>query len=313
MYGAGAIGGTLGARLFETGRDVILIARGAHGRAIASDGLSFGTSDGWRTLRIPVVEHPATLVFGADDVVVLAMKSQDTSAALDALAPLTNAGTHVVCAQNGVENERRTLRRYAHTHGMCVMMASVHLEPGVVHLHNPAFGASCDVGRVPAGHDDVDAAIAADLEAADIRSRACADVMARKYAKLISNLTNVLEAASGRASTGSDLGDRARNEAAAVFAAAGIVAARGPADVRATMQFSDVEGVTRPGGSTVQSLMRGVPSVEVDDLNGEIVLLGRLHHIPTPVNAMLQQLGRRLIADKTPAGSIPLAELERTV
>jgi len=313
LYGAGAIGGTLGARLFETGRDVVLVARGEHGRAIAANGLRFGSSTGWRMLRIPVVEHPSALTFGADDVVVLAMKSQDTANALDTLAPLTSADLPIVCAQNGVENERRTLRRYANVHGMCVMMASVYLEPGVVHLHNPEFGASCDVGRVPDGHDGVDTAIAADLEAAGIRSRACDDVMSRKYAKLVSNLTNVLEAASGRASTAGELANRARGEAAAVFAAAGIVAARGPADVRATMQFSDVEGVTRPGGSTVQSLLRGVPSVEVDDLNGEIVLLGRLHRVPTPVNAMLQQLGQRLVGEKTPAGSIPIAELERLV
>jgi 2-dehydropantoate 2-reductase len=311
IYGAGAIGGTLGARLFETGHDVVLVARGDHGRAIAANGLRFGSSTGWRMLRIPVVEHPAALTFGANDVVVLAMKSQDTSNALDTLAPLTPVDLPIVCAQNGVENERRTLRRYADVHGMCVMMASVYLEPGVVHLHNPEFGASCDVGRVPDGSDSVDAAIAADLEAAGIRSRACADVMSRKYAKLVSNLTNVLEAASGRASSAGELANRARSEAAAVFAAAGIVAARGPDDVRATMQFSDVEGVTRPGGSTVQSLLRGVPSVEVDDLNGEIVLLGRLHHVPTPVNVMLQQLGKRLVAEKIPAGSIPLTELER--
>jgi 2-dehydropantoate 2-reductase len=313
VYGAGAIGGTLGARLFETGHDVVLIARGEHGRAIAANGLRFGTSTGWRELRIPVVEHPSALTFGANDVVVLAMKSQDTTSALDALAPLTTADLPIVCAQNGVENERRALRRYANVHGMCVMMASVYLEPGVVHLHNPPFGASCDVGSVPDGHDALDDAIAAHLEAAGIRSRACDDVMARKYAKLISNLTNVLEAASGRAASSSELGNRARDEAAAVFAAAGIVATRGPHDIRASMQFSDVEGVSRPGGSTVQSLLRGVPSVESDDLNGEIVLLGRLHRVPTPVNAMLQALGKRLVAERTPAGSIPLAELERTL
>ena len=42
IYGAGAIGGTIGAGLFEAGRDVVLIARGDHGRAIKSGGLRFG-------------------------------------------------------------------------------------------------------------------------------------------------------------------------------------------------------------------------------------------------------------------------------
>ena len=45
IYGAGAIGGTLGACLFEAGREVVLIARGAHGRAIAEKGLRFGSPE----------------------------------------------------------------------------------------------------------------------------------------------------------------------------------------------------------------------------------------------------------------------------
>ncbi len=225
--------------------------------------------------------------------------------------PLTFAETHIVCAQNGVENERRTLRRFANTHGMCVKAAGVHLEPGVVHLHNPPFTASCDVGRVPAGHDGVDDALARDLEAARIRSTACDDIMARKYSKLVSNLTNVLEAAGGRAALASPLAELARDEAAAALAAAGIVASQKPADATATMRFVDVPGVARPGGSTMQSLIRGGHSLEVDDLNGEIVLLGRLHGVPTPVNVRLQALGKRLVEESIPAGSLSLDDLER--
>jgi 2-dehydropantoate 2-reductase len=313
LYGAGAIGGTLGAQLFELGRDVVLIARGDHGRAIAAGGLRFGTPAGWRTLRIPVVEHPGRLAFQADDVVVLSMKSQDTTNALEALAPLAGPDIAIVCAQNGVENERRALRRFANVHGMCVMMAGVYLEPGIVHMHNAPFGASCDLGRVPHGYDEVDTAFAADLEATGIRSRPTGEILARKYAKLISNLTNVLEAASGRAVAMGELGERARAEAVAVFAAAGIVAERGQTDPRTAMKFADVEGVERPGGSTTQSVARGATSLEVDDLNGEIVLLGRLHGIATPVNLMLQQIGLRLVAEKLPPGSIPVADLERAV
>jgi 2-dehydropantoate 2-reductase len=309
FYGAGAIGGTLGARLFETGREVVFIARGDHGRAIAAHGLRFGTPEGWRTLRIPVAAHPDELTFSTGDVVVLAMKSQDTTSALTALMSRAPAGLHVVCAQNGVANERRALRRFANTHGMCVLMAGVHLEPGVVHQHNPPMGANCDIGGVPRGVDDVDAAFAADLIAAGVRSSACADVMARKYAKLILNLLNVLEAASGREAYASDLGRRARAEAEAVFAAAGIQP-RTEEPAGAGMRFADVAGVSRPGGSTFQSLVRGATTLEADDLNGEIVLLGRLHDIPTPVNAMLQRLALRLVAEQIPPGSMPLADLE---
>jgi 2-dehydropantoate 2-reductase len=53
---------------------------------------------------------------------------------------------------------------------------------------------------------------------------------------------------------------------------------------------TDVVGYERGGSSTWQSLARSRGTVEVDYLNGEIVLLGRLHGVPTPVNELLQRL-----------------------
>ena len=49
--------------------------------------------------------------------------------------------------------------------------------------------------------------------------------------------------------------------------------------------------------------------MEVDYLNGEIVLLGRLHGVPAPVNEMLQRATHEAVADGTAPGSIPAAEL----
>ena len=46
----------------------------------------------------------------------------------------------------------------------------------------------------------------------------------------------------------------------------------------------DIGGRRRGGGSSWQSLARGTGTIETDYLNGEIVLLGRLHGVPTPVN-----------------------------
>ena len=103
----------------------------------------------------------------------------------------------VACAQNGVENERAALRRFPNVHGMCLRMPGVHLEPGVVQVHQAGHNGICDVGSVPKGATDVDRAIAADLQAAHILSEACEDIMALKYAKLHLNVTNVLEAAIG--------------------------------------------------------------------------------------------------------------------
>ena len=55
VVGAGAIGGAVGARLFEAGVDVTLVARGAHADAIAADGLTLVEPDREVTLPVPVV------------------------------------------------------------------------------------------------------------------------------------------------------------------------------------------------------------------------------------------------------------------
>jgi 2-dehydropantoate 2-reductase len=55
-----------------------------------------------------------------------------------------------------------------------------------------------------------------------------------------------------------------------------------------------IGGAPRGGGSTWQSIVRGTGSVEADLLNGEIVLLGRLHGVPTPVNELLRQMAKDL-------------------
>ena len=57
----------------------------------------------------------------------------------------------------------------------------------------------------------------------------------------------------------------------------------------------------RPGASTWQSLARGNP-VEVDYLNGEIVLLGRLHGVPTPATERLQRATWALTTASVGAG-----------
>ena len=74
-----------------------------------------------------------------------------------------------------------------------------------------------------------------------------------------------------------------------------------------------IDGKPYEGNSTWQSLTRGTAGVEVDALNGEIVLLGRLHGVPTPVNATLQRAVHRMVRERIPAGSISVAALEQDV
>ena len=74
------------------------------------------------------------------------------------------------------------------------------------------------------------------------------------------------------------------------------------------MRSVPIDGQDRGGGSTWQSLARG-GAVEADYLNGEIVLLGRLHGVPTPVNELLQRAANAAARDKRPPESVPIEEL----
>ena len=103
IYGAGAIGGVVGARLFESGHEVVLIARGEHLRAIQSSGLTLQAPSATVTLTIPAVGLPAEIEFRSDDVVFLAMKTNDTEAAVAELVAAAGSEIPVICLQNGVE------------------------------------------------------------------------------------------------------------------------------------------------------------------------------------------------------------------
>jgi 2-dehydropantoate 2-reductase len=72
-----------------------------------------------------------------------------------------------------------------------------------------------------------------------------------------------------------------------------------------------LDGVRRGGGSSWQSLDRGTGTIEAGCLNGEIVLLGRLHGVPTPLNELLQRLANRFACERRAAGSMPVDELVR--
>ncbi|MEA3077148.1 MAG: 2-dehydropantoate 2-reductase [Actinomycetota bacterium] len=308
VVGAGAVGGTIGGRLFEHGHDVVLVARGSHGEAIRAGGLRLRSADGEAVVTAPCVSRPDEVAWGPDDVVVMATKTQDSAAALLALAAVAPPSTPVVCAQNGVENERLALRLFERAYAMCVMLPAAHLSPGVVEVSSSPVSGILDLGRYPGGVDDVCVGVAADLSASTFSSVADPSVMRRKHAKLLMNLGNALEAACGSGARGSALGVAARAEAVACFSAAGIDYASDEEDRE--RRGSLLTPVGRQGSSSWQSLARGTGSIEADYLNGEIVLLGRLFGVATPVNALLQSVAGELARSGAAPGSMPLQELE---
>jgi 2-dehydropantoate 2-reductase len=311
IYGAGAVGGVIGARLFQAGHDVVLIARGPHLEALRRDGLRFQAPGEDVTLTIPAIASPAEAKPGPDDVVLLAMKTQDSDAALHELAAAA-PDTAVVCAQNGVENERLALRRFARVYGMLVFLPATHLKPGLVQCNSELRSGVLDVGCYPSGTDALAERIAADLEGANFSARAEPDIMRWKYGKLLGNLNNAVQAVCGPGPQGAEIASLLRAEGVACLQAAGI-AFPDEDEMRARtsphVRIGAIEGERRTGGSSWQSLERGAGSIEASYLNGEIVLLGRLHGVPTPANALIRDIAERLAHESLPPGSVGAEEV----
>lgn len=311
VVGAGAVGGSIGACLLASGVDVTLIARGAHLAAINSNGLRLETPEGSQTYRINAVGEPRQAAISEGDAVLLAVKSQDTAAALASLEGAIPHSTPIVCLQNGVENERVALRRFPNVYGGMVIVPATYLSPGTVSVGAaPTFGI-CDVGRFPGGVDATATALTDALNASRWSSHAVVDIMRWKYAKLLDNLSNALQVVIGLEHRDSEIGRIARAEGVAVLQAAGIDAVSTP-EMRerraASLTNRPIGGQDRVGASTWQSVTRGAGSVETDFLNGEISMLGRLTGIPTPANELLQEFSADVISGRKEPGSISESE-----
>ena len=312
VYGVGAIGGTVAAALALSGQEVIGIARGGQLDAIRAGGLLLRTTEGALRAVFRCVGDPSEIDWRADDAVLLTMKTQDTTEALERLRAAGVTGQAIFCVQNGVANERMALRRFPNVHGVTVMMPATFATPGeVVVFSTPRYGVF-DIGRFPRGSDASDRGLAEALEAANVAAFVSDDVMASKYGKLLLNLNNIVEAALGSGAAHQAFQSVLRAEGEAVLAAAGITWRDvGAADPRreALMRLGEVAGIERTGGSSTQSLARGTGSIETDWLNGEIVLLGRLHGVPVPANAWFVDLSVRLVREGRQPGAISAAEV----
>lgn len=312
VYGVGAIGGVVAAALSTSGSDVAGIARGAQLQAIRDGGLRLLSPDTDTAAHFSCVGAPSEIDWREDDLILLCMKTQDTLGALEQLRAAGVENQHIFCLQNGVANERFALRRFPNVHGATVMLPGTFLKPGEVASHSsPRYG-MLDIGQFPRSHNAADETLAKVMEAANIAVFVQEDVMASKYGKLLMNLGNITQAALGSGVGQGELPALLRAEGEAVLDAAGIAWSDvGKDDPRRKkfMQIKEVDGVPRAGGSTAQSLLRGAASLETEYLNGEIVLLGRLHGVPTPVNAAMLRVATRLVREAAKPGQTTLADL----
>jgi 2-dehydropantoate 2-reductase len=325
IIGAGAIGGGIGARLYQAGRDVLLVARGEHLRAMQQHGLRLRTPEEDVVLRVPAVAGPDETALRSDDVLVLATKTHQAPEALATWADVEVAGggtagerLPVLTALNGVASEDMALRYFARVYGVCVWMWAAHLTPGEVILEGVPASGMFHIGRVPvATADEADGRfldqLGSEWTPARLTTVLPRDVMAWKYRKLLSNVGNAFQALLGKQPGLGELVRAAEAEGRSVLDAAGIGYTSDEEEAAARAKSFTVKPVPGlpdvVGGSTWQSLSRGTGNVETDYLNGELVRIARQHGLAAPINARLAMLTRRAARDRRQPGELSVSEL----
>jgi 2-dehydropantoate 2-reductase len=310
VYGAGAVGGVVAARLHLAGLDVQVVARGPHLEAMLRRGLRLVTPQGEDVVHLRAGASLAELDVGPDTAVLVTVKSHQTAAVTGDVALHTPPGVTLVSGQNGVVNEELLQRTRSHVLGMVVMLPCSHLEPGVVVQGSSNVPGLLDLGCFPAGTDERAEAVAAGLRLGGFESVVRPDIMAWKYRKLMMSVGNAAQAVC-RADLDRDrLTEPAREEGERVVTAAGIAMISDATDRIRRGDLLDTRVMrARGGGSTWQSLRRRTGDVETDYLNGEISMLGRRHGVPTPVNDLLRDLTWRMVAEDAEPGSLAAADL----
>ncbi len=126
VYGAGAVGGVVGALLAEARDEVVLIARGPHAETIRRSGSARGISD--RSRLIPNGRHGGSGLGchpgGRRGPVGNEVPGHSAPRSTPSGMPRPPS-TPVVCLQNGVDNERAALRLFPNVYGVCVMCPPV--------------------------------------------------------------------------------------------------------------------------------------------------------------------------------------------
>ncbi len=322
IIGAGAIGASLAAQFELTGISYALVGRGAQIKHIQQYGLSFQRPSGTRQINLNAFDLSNPPELNSDDILLLTVKSQDAATALSfwSWRPLQDqndgvaASLPIVTFQNGLATEAAALRTFSHVYGASIMTPARFTETGKVAVGGDPQLGIVTVGRFPARNDATSELIVTDLIRAGYLAETSADIRRWKSAKLLHNVRNALELFDGTDAQAGSIGAALGQEARDVLQAAGYSPA---SPIERTIDISNWKtaensGIQSGQQSTWQSFKRGASS-EVDYLNGEIVLLGRMHGVPTPYNAAVQLLTGKLEQNGGFDGALSLAAIQALV
>ncbi|GAB3306144.1 2-dehydropantoate 2-reductase [Epidermidibacterium keratini] len=311
VYGAGAVGGVIAGNLAAGGVDVAVVARGEHLAAIRRDGLQISSAGGTSAYPVVAVDDPASLGLNADDIVLIAVKSNATDSVAQRLREVAPPDLVVASVQNSVVNEPLLSEYFDRVYGVCVMLPAMYLEPGQIVQRSYPTPGILDVGRIPTGIDAESSQIAQLLQAGGFASEPREDIMAWKRRKLVMNLANAVDAVCEPGEDAATLRRLVRDEGEQVLDASGlsVISAEQDAERRGDLIAISREPGVESGSSTWQSLRRGTGETEAAYLNGEIVRLAATRGLSARANELMAAEADRLAREGLPPRSVPAADL----
>jgi 2-dehydropantoate 2-reductase len=289
--GAGALGCYIGGRLAEAGHDVSFIARGAQLAALRGQGLRIESPLGnLRLERVLATSDPSEV--GAVDLVIFLVKLYDTESAARAMMRLIGPKTWIISFQNGIDGWGRigSIAGKDRIIGGVARLQCAMTRPGIVQ-HNSSFANLC-LGELGGDISDRCRAIEGVLDVTGLEARAVANIDAQIWEKSI--MLSTLSGMTGltRLPIGPILADelcaglyrRALEEAAQVGLTKCPTLQKDVADRQ--MEFSrNLPPLVK--ASMLDDLEHG-KRIELNDLSGAVVRLGREAGIATPVHAVIQ-------------------------
>lgn len=292
VMGAGAVGCYFGGMLARAGAAVRLIGRPALVEAVGRDGLRFDGVEFSGHIPMAATTDPAG-VAGAD-LVLFCVKSADTAAAAQAMAPHLSPGAIVLDLQNGIDNFERIRAVVTNTVVPAVVYVSAEIAaPGALRHNGRGDLVIGEAGARQVG-DALLAALAARLTAMKVPVRVSDNVAGELWWKLVVNCAYNAVSAIGHARYGTMMAilpvrqvmSDAVREITALAEAKG-VRLDVPDPVEAVLRFGDA--MPQAMSSTAQDVARGRPT-EIDHLNGYVVRECEARGLPVPVNRTLWAL-----------------------
>ena len=291
IFGTGAIGGYFGGRLAQAGMDVTFIARGKHLQAIKKDGLSVESICGDFSVH-PVATTDDPTKVGQVDVVLLGVKAWQVQEAAREMQPMIGTDTFVVTLQNGVDAPTLILNILGPDRivgGLCKLISLI-TKPG--HIRHAGVDPYITFGELDKRHSDrIEILFQAFSKTTGLTVEISTNIWSDIWKKFLfiaplSGLGSITRSPIGVFRRLPETRQMLLQSMKEVFNIAIACKVDLPKEVvEETIEF--IDALPEEGTASMQrDIIEGRPS-ELNEQNGEVVRLGDVVGVQTPVNAFI--------------------------